>query len=89
MVVVAARKAEILRAVSVLQVAQLPIAGFNVLMIPMYFEREALDIPGLGTLMIGLQLLTWGCLGVLLFAEDELATENRDPKLGRKIAAEI
>jgi hypothetical protein len=64
----------------ILQIAQLPIAGFNFIMMPAYFQGDMfLDFPGLGILMIGSQLLTWGYLGVLQIAENEQAPERANP----------
>ena len=47
-------------------VVQVPIASFNFLMLPAYFGRQNLDVPGLGILIVGLQLESWACLGLLI-----------------------
>lgn len=47
-------------------VVQVPMAAFNFLMLPAYFGQQNLDVPGLGILIIGLQLESWACLGLLI-----------------------
>lgn len=86
MIVAAVRKAQSSHALRMLQVAQLPIAGFNFQLMPAYLEHE-LNIPGLLLLMIGSQLLAWGCIGILLFAENEGASQAVSPEQPTNVAA--
>jgi hypothetical protein len=85
-VIAAVRRRDSWRALSRLQVAQLPIAGFNFMMMANYFQRGAVYLPGLAILMIGSQLLTWSCLGVLIFGENETASEGVHSEQGTKAA---
>lgn len=71
MALAAARRKETWRELSLLTAVQLPIAGFNFLMLPSYFEGGIIYLPGLALLMMGSQLLTWGCMGTLLAAANE------------------
>jgi hypothetical protein len=73
MVVAAARRKETWRELSMLEVAQLPLAGLNFLLMP-DLEGGLIYLPGLVLLMIGSQLLTWGCLAALLVAANEDAS---------------
>lgn len=70
MAIAVARGKKAWRELSLLQVAQLPIAGFNFLMMP-DLEGGLIYLPGLALLMMGSQLLTWGCVGALLMAANE------------------
>ena len=65
--------------------AQLPIAGLNFVLMP-DLEGGVIYLPGLALLMMGSQLLTWGCLGVLLFAENERSSVHGAPKLATSVA---
>jgi hypothetical protein len=47
-------------------VLQVPIAAFNFLMLPAYFGEQNLGIPGLGILIMGVQLESWACLMLLI-----------------------
>jgi len=42
---------------------QVPVAAFNFLMLSTYFTTD-LNMPGLGTLIVGLQLETWACMAL-------------------------
>jgi hypothetical protein len=56
---------------------QAPIAAFNLLQLPAYFGSDSLNIDGLGTLIIGLQLESLACLDLLaLRAKKDLALVN-------------
>jgi hypothetical protein len=85
-VIAALRRKDGWRSLSRLQVAQLAIAGFNFMMMANYFQRGAIYLPGLGFLMIGSQLLTWSCLGALIFGESEKAPEGVRPEQETKAA---
>jgi hypothetical protein len=50
---------------------QVPIAAFNVMQFPAYFESD-LDLPGIGILIIGLQLESWACLDLLSYRGKDL-----------------
>jgi len=58
-----------------LLIFQAPVAGFNYLMMFHYFPiphiADSLNIPGLGVLMIGLQLEGWACIGLLILQQAE------------------
>jgi hypothetical protein len=86
-VIAAARQKETWRGLSLVQVAQLPLAGFNFLMMPAYFGEAYL--PGLALLMMGSQLLTWGCLGVLLLVEKETAFDRVSRNQTTNMAASV
>jgi hypothetical protein len=54
---------------------QLPVAAFNYSMMPDYFGKAALvHLPGLGLLMIGLQLESLACLGMMMLPVPEPAS---------------
>jgi len=58
---------------------QVPIAAFNVVQFPAYFDSD-LDLPGIGILIIGLQLASWACLDLLAHRASE-NLELRPPKV--------
>jgi hypothetical protein len=44
-------------------------AAFNFLMLPAYYGEQNLGIPGLGMLILGLQLESWACIDLLAVRE--------------------
>jgi len=58
---------------------QVPIAAFNVVQFPAYFNSD-LDWPGIGILIIGLQLEGWACLDFLAYRAGKYL-ELRPPKI--------
>lgn len=53
-----------------LLVFQVPLAGFNVLMLPDYYQRHAETyLPGLGLLIAGMQVASWACMLTLVGGE--------------------
>jgi hypothetical protein len=63
---------------------QLPIAAFNFLMLSNYFTID-LNVPGLGMLIIGLQLETWACMALLASRRQVVA--EKKPSIMNAIAA--
>lgn len=56
-----------------LLVLQLPVAAFNYATLPTYFSSASggPSFPGLGTLMMGLQLQSWACIALFTFASNK------------------
>ncbi len=52
-----------LRAVAIFQ---LPVAAFNLFMMPEYLHGGLVDVPGLAILMLGLQLQSWACMALTI-----------------------
>jgi hypothetical protein len=48
-------------------------AAFNFLMLPAYYGEQNLGIPGLGMLILGLQLESWACIDLLAVRERRAA----------------
>jgi hypothetical protein len=65
---VALRQGETWRPQTLL-ILQLPVAVFNYLLMPLLFERGEVYLPGLGVLMIGLQLESWACTALMILQD--------------------
>lgn len=77
LVPVALRQGETWR-LGTLLILQLPVAAFDYLCMPLLFFQGAVYLPGLGILMIGLQLESWACLGLLVIPVTESAPAVRE-----------
>jgi hypothetical protein len=64
---------------------QLPVAAFNFLMLSTYFTID-LNMPGLGMLIVGLQLETWACMDLLASRRRQLVAE-KPPSIMSAMAA--
>jgi len=64
---------------------QLPVAAFNLLMLSIYFTTD-LNMPGLGMLIVGLQLETWACMSLLASRRRQLVAEKPPSIMSEMVA---